>query len=366
MSSSSNNNNSNSGSGEAEIGTGKTIFVIAVVLGCFAVLYPKIFYHMMFDEKKDKPDHLRPNPHEFGRPPMHGHPAMHMRNQQGKIFHGEEGKEVRRTIDRELKPGPVPGMRPTMGGPGFPQAPRANQGGGTMSILMPIYTTGIVIFFVYTVMKIMFKKNDETSQDMDSSNTTKFNRRFQQPLRPQNIPPEYWPQPPQQPQQPPVVQSKEPAQVEPLQNVPKEDIIKSEPILDSKKPILDSQDPRDEQIRILKERLEETEKAMLAIVSQMTAIKSQIPQDTIQTISNGVKTIPDVEETSNNKPAAKEEVPKRLSENNTDEAKVESEDANSDDEETQSEDSDDDDDEMPNEQEIIENVESVPLLSTSS
>ena len=61
-----------------------------------------------------------------------------------------------------------------------------------------------------------------------------------------------------------------------------------------------------------------------------------------------------------------EEVPKRLSENNTDEAKVESEDANSDDEETQSEDSDDDDDEMPNEQEIIENVESVPLLSTSS
>ena len=40
---------------EPEIGTGKTIFVIAVVLGCFAVLYPKIFYHMMFDEKKDKP-----------------------------------------------------------------------------------------------------------------------------------------------------------------------------------------------------------------------------------------------------------------------------------------------------------------------
>ena len=37
---------------EPEIGTGKTIFVIAVVLGCFAVLYPKIFYHMMFDEKK--------------------------------------------------------------------------------------------------------------------------------------------------------------------------------------------------------------------------------------------------------------------------------------------------------------------------
>ena len=45
---------------------------------------------------------------------------------------------------------------------------------------------------------------------------------------------------------------------------------------------------------------------MLAIVSQMTAIKSQIPQDTIQTISNSVKTIPDDEETSKNKPAASE------------------------------------------------------------
>ena len=53
-----------------------------------------------------------------------------------------------------------------MGGPGIPQAPRANtQGGGTMGILMPLYTTGIVIFFVYTVMKIMMKKNDESSEN---------------------------------------------------------------------------------------------------------------------------------------------------------------------------------------------------------
>ena len=55
-------------------------------------------------------------PHEFGRPPMQGmhgsHPALHMRNeQQGRLFHGEEGQQVRRTIDRDLKPGPVPGMR---------------------------------------------------------------------------------------------------------------------------------------------------------------------------------------------------------------------------------------------------------------
>ena len=41
---------------EPEIGTGKSVFVIAVVLGCFAILYPKVFYHMMFEDKiKDKP-----------------------------------------------------------------------------------------------------------------------------------------------------------------------------------------------------------------------------------------------------------------------------------------------------------------------
>ena len=41
-----------------------------------------------------------------------------------------------------------------MGGPGIqPQAAQRNQG-GPMSILMPLYTIGIVCFFVYTVLKV--------------------------------------------------------------------------------------------------------------------------------------------------------------------------------------------------------------------
>ena len=51
----------------------------------------------------------------------------------------------------------------------MPQVPRGDKGGGggTMGILMPLYTTGIVIFFVYTLMKIMMKKNDESTENVD-------------------------------------------------------------------------------------------------------------------------------------------------------------------------------------------------------
>ena len=50
----------------------------------------------------------------------------------------------------------MPGMRPTMGGPGIQQ--QQPKGGGTMGIIMPIYTIAIIIFFVYTTMKVRMKE----------------------------------------------------------------------------------------------------------------------------------------------------------------------------------------------------------------
>ena len=55
-------------------------------------------------------------------------------------------------VNRILQGGPMPGMRPTMGGPGIQQ--QQPKGGGTMGIIMPIYTIAIIIFFVYTTMKV--------------------------------------------------------------------------------------------------------------------------------------------------------------------------------------------------------------------
>ena len=46
-------------------------------------------------------------------------------------------------------------MRPGMPGGGFGgyMAPQT-KGSGAMGIIMPIYTVGIVIFFVYTIMRV--------------------------------------------------------------------------------------------------------------------------------------------------------------------------------------------------------------------
>lgn len=43
-------------------------------------------------------------------------------------------------------------MRPTLGGAGHVVPPP--KGGGTMGIVMPMYTIGIVIFFLYTMLKV--------------------------------------------------------------------------------------------------------------------------------------------------------------------------------------------------------------------
>ena len=51
-----------------------------------------------------------------------------------------------------FQPGPQPGSRPTPGGYGA--VPQSTKGGGTMGIIMPIYTIGIVVFFVYTILKV--------------------------------------------------------------------------------------------------------------------------------------------------------------------------------------------------------------------
>ena len=72
-----------------------------------------------------------------------------------------------------FQPGPFPGVRPPVGGAGF-QAPPP-KGGGTMGIIMPLYTIAIVVFFVYTIMKVRSKRKRTTI-------TSKFHEKWMKML----------------------------------------------------------------------------------------------------------------------------------------------------------------------------------------
>nr|ARU12125.1 resistance to inhibitors of cholinesterase 3 variant 2 [Locusta migratoria manilensis] len=97
--------------------------------------------------RQERPPHLRPDML---------HPAL---RERGRAI--PQSHIVPRIVEKEGRPGPIPGMRPPMGGAGHVvPAPKT---GGTMGIIMPMYTIGIVIFFMYTIMKVMFKKPSDHS-----------------------------------------------------------------------------------------------------------------------------------------------------------------------------------------------------------
>ncbi|XP_030388422.1 resistance to inhibitors of cholinesterase protein 3 isoform X5 [Scaptodrosophila lebanonensis] len=147
----------------------KTALIIVTVIGCIAILWPKVFYPMMFggtppkqnlkDQRggpgglrQERPAHLHPESiyqamRERGRaiPATPTVPVVERKS--------SPSNPPPRIVDG--RPGPIPGMRPPMGA-GALQQPQ--QRGSSMGFLMPLYTIGIVVFFGYTIMKIVFKK----------------------------------------------------------------------------------------------------------------------------------------------------------------------------------------------------------------
>ncbi|CAH1708946.1 unnamed protein product [Aphis gossypii] len=85
---------------------------------------------------------------------------------------------------------PIPGSRPVMGGMGGASNKiTGGDGGSAMNILMPMYTIGILLFFVYTMMKLLSKKDDvEDSIGDKYSSHYPCGRDNNSKLQPQNIP----------------------------------------------------------------------------------------------------------------------------------------------------------------------------------
>ncbi|XP_050076105.1 mucin-17-like [Anopheles maculipalpis] len=194
------------------MGPRKTMIIMVTVVGCVAILWPKVFYPMMVGNgqnknvikdhrgagccgvvldqetfanasisyatsqqqqqqqeqnlfrkrnfapyvdidsiRQERPPHLRPEAM---------HPAMRERGraipQAGSIHGGERPQTPPRIV--EGRPGPIPGMRPPMGAGSHQATKSAN----SMGFIMPLYTIGIVSFFIYTIMKLIFKKTPAT------------------------------------------------------------------------------------------------------------------------------------------------------------------------------------------------------------
>ena len=69
-------------------------------------------------------------------------------------------------------------MRPTIGGPGI--QPNQKQASGSMSVIMPIYTVAIIVFFIYTTMKILFKNKTEDEEEEEDISNEYYNEYMRQ------------------------------------------------------------------------------------------------------------------------------------------------------------------------------------------
>merc|ERR550517_715658 len=220
-----------------------------------------------------------------------------------------------RTIEKQAKPGPMPGMRPPMGGAGH--VVPASTGNG-VGILMPIYTIGIVIFFLYTMMRIMFKKPEDNEPrtkdflldaeqrkfifaeeycssltglipDITAKDCALIQERLEQKRRSRSKTPE--------------VYNKE--DLEPIpENVMKEEAVEEEVQEKTIAKTDDSAPPmEDDEVDQLRRRLEETERAMERIGAQMGNVSEKLmPIISTDSSANADKAM--VEETGGNQSAA--------------------------------------------------------------
>uniref|UniRef100_A0A6M2DZL8 Putative ric3 acetylcholine receptor chaperone isoform p n=1 Tax=Xenopsylla cheopis TaxID=163159 RepID=A0A6M2DZL8_XENCH len=160
------------------LGPRKSVFIVVIVVGCFSILWPKIFHPMLMGMseqeilpnsmdktsgiRQERPPHLRGDlPHPAMRERGRAIPAAMRHTLPPPAAPVEQPFPQKQHKLHEGRVGPIPGMRPPLGGAGHMTPAKTSS--SPMGVLMPLYTIAIVIFFIYTLMKIIFKKPQEVS-----------------------------------------------------------------------------------------------------------------------------------------------------------------------------------------------------------
>jgi len=130
----------------------KSVGVFIIIISCFTVLYPKIFHPVvmhMFGFKSESPD----NEAMLNRIPPHLRRSM----SQSMRAHEEASHDRMRA--------PHPGLRAAAEMKKQAVPPSGMGGKGLMSVVLPLYAIGIVVYLVYTLSKVFGKSNDSMTPD---------------------------------------------------------------------------------------------------------------------------------------------------------------------------------------------------------
>ncbi|XP_064634611.1 resistance to inhibitors of cholinesterase protein 3-like [Lineus longissimus] len=227
--------------------TAKTIGVFFVIFGCFAILYPKIFHPMVVqvfglgstNARTQRPQDIHPR----DRMPRPSAPSA------------GQGSPANDAMRSHMRAGMHPGMRAAA----EMKKQAAEQGGnrGMMGMILPMYAVGIILYLVYTMTKV-FMKNKDSGDGKNNDGHDPYTR-----YRPEDYPGSY---------------DKQARFQADLANDADFLLSKKEKLVELEQLLAKAEGKKinDTEMRLLKDRLQETEAQMSRILTAMEHVQTRV------------------------------------------------------------------------------------------
>ncbi|XP_067655481.1 resistance to inhibitors of cholinesterase protein 3-like [Haliotis asinina] len=240
----------------------KTVATFAIIIGCFAVLYPRFLHPMMlriFGLQTKRSDDVSDTP-----PGRNMHSGMRPEDRLPPHM-GHQGGDHR----QHMRPGPHPGMRAAA----EMQRQQTQHGGGRgmMGIVLPMYAVGIVLYLVYTLVKVFGKKDKEMESSSNWGSLTGTHAAYSNPL------------------------SQTP--LDPLKTQDINSIISKDKKKELENLLLKADDKSisEAEMKELQRRLEETESQMTQILAAMRLVQNKVVDQTQEQRGRSQDSSPDMD-----------------------------------------------------------------------